>query len=65
MKLPVNQAAASRGGDNAAIMPVGAVSPQCSTIKKIACAAALAACAVAPNPLTCILASAPWCADCV
>jgi len=45
---------------------LGQVTPQgCGTLKKIACAAAVGACALTPDPVDCILGLAPECVDCL
>ncbi|MGQ3355240.1 MAG: hypothetical protein ACT6XY_15185 [Phreatobacter sp.] len=66
MKLPTEQAIVPRNLDRTGSFLSGYVTPQgCNTLKKIACAAAVAGCLATPNPVACIMATAPHCADCL
>jgi hypothetical protein len=70
MQMPISLPVALRGseavnarhllGDAAGLTPQG-----CNAFKKIACAAAVAGCIATPNPVACIMAVAPHCADCL
>lgn len=68
MHLPSFQPHALRSSHDGARRVIGlvAITPQGGGLKCIIrCAGALAACAASSNPLECILATAPECADCL
>lgn len=70
MHLPIELPQAMRASNSARVYArdadKGALAPQgCNPIKKIACAGAVAACIATPNPVACILAIAPHCAECL
>lgn len=66
MKLPMNQAVAHRSLDRLADFQEGFVTPQgCPLPQQIACIAAIAKCAVSPNPIQCLLQTAPHCIECL
>jgi hypothetical protein len=70
MQMPISLPVTLRGseGVNARHLlgDTSRLTPQsCNTLKKIACASAVAGCIATPNPVACILAVAPHCADCL
>lgn len=70
MKMPFHQPQVIRfheeGLRAGGTLAIGALQPQgCPPLKKLACAAAVATCLATPNPVACILAAAPSCADCL
>ncbi len=70
MQIPISLPAALRGTEATNVHHMlgapGRLTPQgCNAFKKIACAAAVAGCLATPNPVACIMAVAPNCADCL
>jgi hypothetical protein len=70
MHMPISLPVALRGTEAATARhlpdaPAGLTPQGCNAFKKIACAAAVAGCIATPNPVACIMAVAPSCADCL